>query len=172
MEGTKILEELSRYPLGTFADIIYRNAILYPDSEAFVCNSERVTFKHFNGRVNRLVRALQALDVQQGDIIGILSWNCLEYTDVYGAAMKGGFIASPFNPRLHVDEMEYLINYSQANTLFVGPELVSIVNQLRPRLMGVKNYVCLENSDADMLSFGDLLAMQQDDEPDVKRVKG
>jgi long-chain acyl-CoA synthetase len=167
MKKTKILEELSRYPLGTFADIIYRNAILYPDTEAFVCGSERIDFKNFNGRVNRLVHGLQALKVQKGDIIGILSWNCLEYTDVYGAAMKGGFIASPFNPRLHVDEMEYLINYSQANTLFVGPELVSTVNRLRPKLTGVKNYVCLGNSAADMLSHGDLLAMHQEDEPNV-----
>ena len=47
-----ILRELSRYQLGTFADIIYRNAILYPDSEAFVCGPERVSFKCFNERVN------------------------------------------------------------------------------------------------------------------------
>jgi hypothetical protein len=34
MPGQLVLRELSRYQLGTFADIIYRNAILYPESEA------------------------------------------------------------------------------------------------------------------------------------------
>jgi acyl-CoA synthetase (AMP-forming)/AMP-acid ligase II len=83
-----LLRELSRYQLGTFADIIYRNAILYPDSEAFVYGSERVSFKRFNERVNRLIHGLQALGIQKGDIIGILSWNRLEYPEVFGAAMK------------------------------------------------------------------------------------
>jgi acyl-CoA synthetase (AMP-forming)/AMP-acid ligase II len=92
MSGRFVLRELSRYQLGTFADVIYRNAILYPDSEAFVCGSERITFSRFNERVNRLIHGLQALGLQKGDIIGILSWNRLEYPEVFGAAMKGGFV--------------------------------------------------------------------------------
>jgi acyl-CoA synthetase (AMP-forming)/AMP-acid ligase II len=43
------------------------------------------------------------MGAKKGDVLGILSWNCLEYTEVYGAAMKGGFIASPFSPRLQAD---------------------------------------------------------------------
>jgi len=78
--------------LGTLADIIYRNAILYPESEAFVCDPVRRTFEDFKQRVNRLIHGLQALGIQKGEIIGILSWNQLEYPEVFGAAMKGGFV--------------------------------------------------------------------------------
>ena len=60
MSGKHVLRELSRYQLGTFADIVYRNAILYPDSEAFVYGSERTSFKRFNERVNGLIHRLQA----------------------------------------------------------------------------------------------------------------
>ena len=107
-----LLKELSRYEIGTYADIIYRNALLYPDELAFKFGEESVTFLEFNKRVNRLVRALQGLGVPKGSVLGILSWNCLEYTEIYGAAMKSGFIASPFNARLQEDELDYLINYS------------------------------------------------------------
>jgi len=123
-----ILKELSRYKIGTFADIIYRNALLYPNQEVFVCGTERITFSEFNARVNSLVHALQAMGVNKGDGIGILSRNCLDYVVVYGSAMKGGFILSRFNPRLGADELDYLISYSKANTLFVGPELVEMVS--------------------------------------------
>jgi len=136
------LRELSRYELGTFADIIYRNALLHPGDEAFVCGSQRITFSQFNDRVNRLIQGLRSSGVKKGDVIGILSWNCLEYADVYGAAMKGGFIASPFNPRLHEDELEYLINYSEANTLFVGPDLLAVVDSLRHRRRISHRAVC------------------------------
>ena len=79
----------------------------------------------------------------KGDVLGILSWNCLEYTLVYGAAMKGGFIASPFNARLQADELDYLINYSEARFLFVGPQLVDLVDELRPRIPWVKQFVSI-----------------------------
>jgi long-chain acyl-CoA synthetase len=163
-----VLRELSRYRLGTFADIIYRNALLHADEEAFVCGSQRITFAHFNGRVNRLIHALSSLGVRKGDVVGILSWNCLEYVDFYGAAMKGGFIAAPLNPRLHAEELEYLINYSEATTLFVTSELVEIARSLSPRLPNVKHYVCIEGSAPEMLSYDGLMEASPAGEPETR----
>ena len=168
MEEKLILKELCRYAIGTWADIIYRNALLYPEYEAFIYGKERITFAQFNARVNRLIHALHSMGVKKGEGIGILSWNCLEYADVYGAAMKGGFIISPFNPRLQANELDYLINYSEINTLFVGRELLEMVNQLRPRFPKVKNYISLETSAPGMISHHDLLRAHSEEEPDVQ----
>jgi len=162
-----VLKELCRYKLGTFADVIYRNALLHADEEAFVHGAERITFAQFNARVNSLIHGLWSLDVERGDGIGILSWNCLAHMDVYGAAMKGGFIASAFNPRLHGEELEHLIGYSGVNTLFVGPELTETVKLLRSRLSNVKHYVSLDVSVPEMVPHGELLSMHPPDEPDV-----
>jgi long-chain acyl-CoA synthetase len=163
-----ILKELCRYNIGTFADIIYRNALLHSDEEAFIYDSKRITFAKLNTRINSLIHALCSLEVRKEDVIGILSWNCLEYVDVYGAAMKGGFIASPFNPRLHSEELEYLINYSEANTLFICPELVETVKRLRPNLTKVNHYISFGDSAPDMISHRELVATHPSDEPEVK----
>jgi long-chain acyl-CoA synthetase len=168
MEKRFLLKELSRYKVNTYADIIYRNALLYPGQEAFIYASERVTFSEFNARVNRLIHALSSLGVKKGDGIGVLSWNCLEYADVYGAAMKGGFIISLFNPRLQANELDYIINYSEANTLFVGPELVEMVHSLRPRLSKVKDFISFEGPASEMICHRDLLATSPKQEPDVQ----
>ena len=168
MEEKLILKELCRYVIGTWADIIYRNALLYPEHEVFICGKQRIAFAQYNARVNRLIHALHSMGVRKGDRIGIFSWNCLEYADVYGAAMKGGFIMSPFNPRLQARELEYLINYSEINTLFVGRELIEMVNQLRPRFPNVQNYVSLETSAPGMISHHDLLSAYSEEEADVR----
>jgi acyl-CoA synthetase (AMP-forming)/AMP-acid ligase II len=168
MPTRNILAELSRYRIGTFAHIIHRHALLYPDREAFVYGSERITFSGFNARVNSLIHALQRMGIKKGDVIGILSWNCLEYVEVYGAAMKGGFIASPFNPRLREQELEHIINYSEAGILFVGPELVEMANRLRPRLLRIKKFVSFEASAPDMVSHRDLVTTYSEEEPDVQ----
>ncbi|MCJ7655458.1 MAG: long-chain-fatty-acid--CoA ligase, partial [Dehalococcoidia bacterium] len=106
--------------------------------------------------------------VKKGEVIGILSWNCLQFADVNGAAMKGGFIASPFNPRLKADELDYIINYSEASILFVGAELLETADSLRPRLTKVKNFISLEGSAPGMIAHQDLLASHKGQEPDVQ----
>ena len=169
MSERLILKELSRYNTGIYADIIYRNALLYADETAIRCRDEAVTFAQFNDRVNSLIHALRSMDVKKGDVLGILSWNCLEYADAYGAAMKFGFISSPFNPRLQDEELDYLINYSECNTLFVGPELIDLVNRLRPRIPKVKNFISFGTHDIPgMISHHTLLATFPKDEPDVE----
>lgn len=93
MSGRYLLSELSRYKIGTFAHIVHRNALLYPEREAFIYGSETITFAQFDARVNSLINALHAMGVKKGDGIGVLSWNCLEFVDVYGAAWKGGLLS-------------------------------------------------------------------------------
>ncbi len=163
-----ILTELSKYQIGTYADIIYRHALLIGDNTAFIYGKERATFAEYNARVNSLVHALKALKLKKGDTIGILSWNCLEYAYVIGAAMKGGFIASPFNPRLSADDMDYLINYSETSTVFVSPEFADVVKQIRPKLTRVKNVITFEKAVPGMLYIQDLLKKYPKDEPDVQ----
>jgi acyl-CoA synthetase (AMP-forming)/AMP-acid ligase II len=162
-----ILRELARYNVGTYADIIYRNALLYPEETAFKYGSTLVSFSEFNSRVNRLIRALQSLGVKKGEVLGVLSWNCLEYTDVYGAAMKGGYIASPYNARLQSAELDYLINYSEASTVFVGPEFLQTISSLRSSLPKVRNFISFKGSSPDMIPYDDLLTSHSEDEPDV-----
>jgi long-chain acyl-CoA synthetase len=161
-----LLRELSRYDLGTFADIIYRNAILYPDSEAFVYGSERVSFKRFNERVNRLIHGLQTLGIQKGEVIGILSWNRLEYPEAFGAAMKGGFILAHFNPRLQAEELIHIINDSEARVVFLGPEFVEIVDRIHKRLSKAELFLTFGNAEGRMIAYREVLESHSDEEPE------
>jgi acyl-CoA synthetase (AMP-forming)/AMP-acid ligase II len=82
--------------------------------------------------------------------------------------MKGGLILSPFSPRLQTSELDYLINYSEINTLFVGREFIEMVSQLHSRFPKVKNYISLEASVPGMVSHHDLLMAHSEEEPDVQ----
>jgi long-chain acyl-CoA synthetase len=166
-----VYKELSRYNIGTYADVIYRNSLLYPDRLAFKYGTEEVTFSEFNARVNSLVHALQLKGVKKGDVLGVLSWNCLDYMYVFGAAMKGGYIISPFNCRLQVDELDYLMNYSEATALFIGPDFLQIFSELKPRISKIKNFIAFEKPAANMLSYHDLLTKFSSEEPDIPVVE-
>ena len=163
-----VLWELSRYPLGTFADIVYRNAILYPDSEAFVYGSERLSFKQFNERVNRLIHGLHAIGIQKGDIIGILSWNQLEYPEVFGAAMKGGFVLAHFNPRLQAEELVHVINDSEPRVLFLGPQLVETIHRIHKQLTRTEFFLTFGDTEGHIKAYKEIVEGQPIEEPESK----
>ena len=54
MQEKLILKELCRYVIGTWADIIYRNALLYPEDEAFIYGKERITFAQYNAQSEQI----------------------------------------------------------------------------------------------------------------------
>jgi long-chain acyl-CoA synthetase len=166
-----ILKELCRYPIGTFADIIYRNALLYPDSDAFVYGTETISFSRFNHGVNRLVRGLQAMGIQKGDILGILSWNGPEYPEVFGAAMKGGFVLAHFNPRLKAKELVHVINDAEARIVFLGSEFIETINGIRKDLSKTKYYVTIGGAEGQLTAYGELLENHPGEEPE-SRVEG
>ena len=167
MSKIKVLEELNRYKIGTCAEMVYRNALFYPDRECLVFGDAKMTFSAFNGRVNRLVNALMAMGLKKGDVIGVLSWNNAKYLEVTGAAMKGGFILSPFNARLNEKELRYLINYSEAKVLFVGEEHMDMARTLRGMGICTEKYISMDTDDKEMTSYDEMLNKGSLSEPNV-----
>ena len=167
MSTRLLLKELSRYNVGTWADIIYRNALLHADDEAFVYENTRITFAEYNSRINKIIHGLEKMGAKKGGVLGILSWSCLEFAEIYGLTMKGGYIASPFNPRLGLEELEYLIKSSETETLFVGKELIEVANALKERLPQVKNFISLETAAPGMTAYDDIIKANSDEEPDI-----
>ncbi len=161
-----LLQELCRYSLGTFADIIYRNSILYPDQEAFVSGQERISFKQFNERVNSLIHGLHDLGMQKGDIIGILSWNRLEYPEVFGAAMKGGFILAHYNPRQQGEELVHVINDSEPRVLFIGPEFVETIDSICNRIPKTKTLLIFGDEAGYEKAYREFVGSQVTTEPE------
>jgi long-chain acyl-CoA synthetase len=167
MSKIKVLQELNRYKIGTCAEMIYRNALFYPDRECLIFGDERMTFGTFNSRVNQLVNALIAMGLKKRDVIGVLSWNSAKYLEISAAAMKGGFILSPFNTRLNEKELGYLVNYSKAKVLFVGEEHMDMARTLMGMSLCVDKYISMDMDDKEMTFYDEFLSSGSLSEPNV-----
>ena len=69
-----------------------------------------LTWRTFNEKANRVAHMLRARDVKQGDKVGILMMNCLEWLPIYFGILKSGAIAVPLNFRYSSDEIEYCVD--------------------------------------------------------------
>ena len=164
----EILAEYCTHTEGLMGDIILRNALFYPNREAYVFGNQRISFQQYNQRVNRLIHALINRGLRKTDVLGVLSWNCIEYMDVFGAADKGGFIIAPFNARMSKSDIEYLINDSETVALFIGPEFVDIIQDLKLCLPRVKYFISFNKQVQGMDNYENLVSDSPSDEPDIE----
>ena len=74
----------------TLGDIPRIGAINFPEREAIVFESTRLTYRTFNNRVNRFAHALIDLGCKKGQRMTILADNCAKYLEAYFAAAKIG----------------------------------------------------------------------------------
>ena len=113
------------------ANIIPGNAELTPDHPAIIDQGRKYTFQQHANRVRQLVGALLNAGCRRRDRISILSRNCAEYLEIYGACELGGFIAAPVNYRLTAPEINYIVGNTTPSILFYGAEFLPVVEQIR-----------------------------------------
>lgn len=168
MAEASIQQKMCRYPLDTCADLIYRNALLYPDREAFVWKDDRITYAAYNRRVNKLVHALDAAGLAKGDVVGTFCWNRIEVADAFGAAMKGGFIVAPFNARLQAEEIVAVIRDSGATVLLVDPECAAVLTPVLDRLPQLRHCIGVGGEIPGWTGYEAWTAAHSDEEPHVR----
>lgn len=68
----------------------------------------------------RIAAAMQAMGVEKGSNVAILSKNCMHWILADMAIIMAGYISTPFFPNLSKEEFKDLIKRSEAKVLFVG----------------------------------------------------
>ncbi len=135
-----------------------------PDKEAIVFEGRRYTFSQLNERVNRLGNALSNMGVQKGDRVAMLQVNTNQCVEVYFATAKIGAIYLPLNFRAKGNELTYMLNSSEANTLLAGERYIDLVNSIKPGLASVKNFISIDSQREGMLYYEDIIASSPADE--------
>src|SRR5689334_20466548 len=117
---------------------------LYPDREAVIDGSVRLTYEQFMSRCDRWSATLQSLGLHQGDRIAYISPNTHSHLEAYYAVPQTGAVLVPINFRLTADDFAYILAHSGAKVVCVAPEYLELVDGIRSRLPNVTHYVALE----------------------------
>ena len=106
----------------TAGDLIVRGAERVPDRDALVFPGERRTFSQLLDRSVSAARSLRGLGVRQGDRVGILLPNSLEYLEAWFGAMLIGAIVVPINGRFQSRELQHVVPDAGIRVLLVAEE--------------------------------------------------
>ncbi|MGZ4220208.1 MAG: long-chain fatty acid--CoA ligase [Solirubrobacteraceae bacterium] len=127
-----------------------------PDGEI-----HRTTVGDCAGRARRLGSALVELGVRDGDRVATLMWNQPEHLEAYFAIPSIGAVIHTLNPRLHPDELSFIVDDAEDCAIIVDESLleafegfrdarefehVIVVSQQRPVPDGTIDYESLIES--------------------------
>ena len=120
-----------------------RRAILTPNQVAIVDNIEkkRYTFNQLNLRANKLAQVLVNNNIAKGDRVAMFSSNRIDCIDLFLATGKIGAILVPFNIRLSIQELGYLIKKIKPSIFLYDPKLESKANDIKERELIGKNII-------------------------------
>jgi len=116
-------------------DTLGRRAIYSPDRVAVIDTGKpgrlTLTYAQLNQRANRLANWLRdEVGIQQGDRVGILAHDGVEFLDAFFACGKLGAILACFNWRMHWRELMQVMSDTTPKALIFSDEFAENVSRL------------------------------------------
>lgn len=99
------------------------------------------TWAQWNDRVRRLAGALTERGITRGDVVAFLDKNHPACVELTLAAASLGAANAIINFRLAADELEYVLNDSDAKLLIVGAELKVGIDKIRDKLTNIEHII-------------------------------
>ena len=124
------------------------------------------SYCELNLMANRLAHGLTSLGAQVGERVVWCGPNSLEVITAVHAARKAGLVAVPLSYRFTAEEMQYVVDNSDATTVVIDAEQAPLLASVRDRLPKVRNVVTWGGDVPDgFVDWDDLLGASVETEP-------
>ena len=103
----------------------------------------RSDWREIGARAQRLAHAMAGLGVGDATRVGTLAWNTHRHLELYFGVPGMGAVLHTVNPRLHLDQIAYIVDHAGDEVLCFDLSFVEIVKALVPRCPQVRHWVAL-----------------------------
>ena len=117
-------------------------------------------------RARQLANALANMGLKAGSAVGSIAWNNHRHLESYYAVSGSGMVMHTCNPRLHPQQLIYVINHAEDEVVLFDATFAPLVKGIAAHCPNVRAWVCLAdaaNTPAiegvnNVLNFEDLIA--------------
>src|ERR1700686_5842455 len=106
----------------------------------------RYTFAECAARVRRLANALRHLGLDAGCAVGSLGWNNHRHLETYYAVSGSGMVMHTCNPRLHPEQLIYIINHAEDRVMLFDSTFASLIERIAPCCPNVEVWVAMSDA--------------------------
>ena len=107
----------------------------------------RITYAQCEERSRRLASAFEKAGVRRGERVATLAWNGYRHVETYYAVGGMGAVIHTINPRLHPDQIAWIVNHAEDIHLAFDLTFLPIIEAIAPKCPGVKSWIAMIDPD-------------------------
>ncbi|TAG79109.1 MAG: long-chain fatty acid--CoA ligase, partial [Betaproteobacteria bacterium] len=134
------------------SNIIEFAALYHGDTEVVSRRVEgdihRTNYAEVAKRARAVACALDASKLAQSARVATLAWNGYRHFELYYGVSGSGRILHTVNPRLHPDQMAWIVNHAEDEVLCFDMTFLPLIKAIAPKCSTVKHYVALCDASA------------------------
>ena len=108
----------------------------------------RSSWAQVRRRAMRLAHGLDAWGVERGERVATLAWNGYRHLELYYGVSGSGRVLHTVNPRLHPEQIAWIVNHAQDRVLAFDMSFAPIIQAVAPHCPGVRRWVALCDAQA------------------------
>jgi fatty-acyl-CoA synthase len=129
----------------------------------------RITYAETAKRSRQLANALAQMGLKVGSAVGSIAWNNHRHLEAYYAVSGSGMVMHTCNPRLHPQQLIYVINHAEDEVVLFDATFAPLVKGIAAHCPKVRAWVCLADAantpvieGVSVLTYEDLIAGHSD----------
>ncbi len=132
--------ETLEYPNKTVPDLLDASVKDFPDAPSMFFGKRTITYGELGDYKDRFAAALADMGVKKGDRVGMMCLNLPQYPIAFYGTLEIGAVSMGINPLLTPRELKYIINDSEAETIFTLDLFLPKVQEIIEET-GLKNVI-------------------------------
>ncbi len=103
----------------------------------------RTTYRGLHRRARQMANALAGLGIARGERVATLGWNGYRHMELYFAVSGSGSVLHTINPRLHPEQIAWIVNHAEDRALFFDLTFLPLVEAIAPHCKTVRRWVLM-----------------------------
>ena len=106
----------------------------------------RTTYAEIRQKALKIAQKLQREGYKPGDRVATLAWNTARHLESWYGIMGMGGVYHTLNPRLHPEQIAWIMNHAEDKALFVDLTFLPIVEKIADKVPSLKQVIVLTDA--------------------------
>jgi acyl-CoA synthetase (AMP-forming)/AMP-acid ligase II len=110
-------------------------------------DTHRSTWTEVGRRARQVANALDAQGLAMSDRVATIAWNGYRHLELYYGVSGAGRVLHTINPRLHPDQVTWIVNHAEDRVLAFDLSFLPLVQAVHARCPSVRQWIALCDAD-------------------------
>ena len=105
----------------------------------------RYTYRDCHRRARQMASALAGIGIRESDRVATIAWNGYRHLELYFAVSGSGAVLHTINPRLHPEQIAYIVDHAEDRAIFFDLTFLPIIKAIAGKVKSVRSYVLMSD---------------------------